>query len=100
MLYVSAATSSTLPTDGARSPYCGRIEGCSAHGILSNDDFRFAWVERVKPGCRPLRGYDGYEASVEKALDDLADGLEAALDLDALFASAQQPGWQPSYSED
>ncbi len=28
-------------------------------------------------------------------IDGLADGLEAALDIDRLFMTAQKPGWSP-----
>lgn len=76
--------------DGARSPD-GRIEGTYVHGLFANNNFRAAWLSRVKSGV--ATGYD-YDASVETALEDLADGLEMALDIDAIFAAARRPGWQ------
>jgi len=76
--------------DGARS-LDGRLEGTYVHGIFADDKFRAAWLSRIETGL--AAGYN-YAASVETALDDLADGLEAALDIEAIFANAQAPGWQ------
>ena len=77
-------------TDGARSKD-GRLEGTYIHGLFTNDGFRAAWLSRIKTGA--ATGYN-YAASVETALDELADGLEAALDIDVIFNSAQPAGWQ------
>lgn len=71
--------------DGARSAG-GRIEGCYVHGVFASDDFRNNWLSRIKSGAGSNLNY---EADIEAALDDLADGLEAALDIDALFGSAR-----------
>ena len=70
--------------DGAVSAD-GRIEGSYLHGLFGSDSFRGAWLEDVRSGA-----YSGlaYEASVERALDDVADALEAALDVDAMLAPA------------
>jgi len=76
--------------DGARSAD-GRLEGTYVHGLFADDEFRAAWLSRIKKGV--ATGYN-YDASVEAALDDLAEGLEAALDIDAIFRSAQHIGWQ------
>jgi len=76
--------------DGARSKD-GRLEGTYIHGLFADDGFRAAWLSRVRKGAET--GYN-YEVSVETALDDLADGLEAALDIDAIFHCAQAVGWQ------
>ena len=68
--------------DGALSPD-GRIEGCYVHGLFAGDAFRARWLEGVRAGTASALAY---EAAVEQALDEVADGLEAALDVDALLA--------------
>ncbi len=70
--------------DGAVSQD-GQIEGTYLHGIFGNDDYRAWWLNGLKPGSA---GSLNYEATVELELDKLADGLEAALDVDALLADA------------
>ncbi|MCG8443445.1 MAG: cobyric acid synthase [Caulobacterales bacterium] len=74
--------------DGARSAD-GRIEGSYVHGLFAGDAFRRAWLERA--GGRGDEALD-YGQAVDGALDALADGLEAAADVDALFACARRPG--------
>ncbi|QHL90794.1 cobyric acid synthase [Sphingomonas changnyeongensis] len=73
--------------DGAVSAD-GRIAGSYLHGLFGSDAFRRAWLNRVRPG---VAGDLAYEAEVEAALDGVADALEAAVDLDALFAAARTP---------
>ena len=68
--------------DGAVSPD-GRVEGCYVHGLFAGDAFRTRWLERVRAGAGSALAY---ERALGRALDALADGLEAALDIDALFA--------------
>ena len=68
--------------DGALSPD-GRIEGCYVHGLFAGDAFRARWLEGVRAGTASALAY---ESAVEQALDEVADGLEAALDVDALLA--------------
>ena len=68
--------------DGAVSPD-GRIEGCYVHGLFAGDAFRSLWLEGVRAGTGSTLAY---EPAIERALDELAGGLEAALDIDALFA--------------
>ncbi|MEM8987523.1 MAG: cobyric acid synthase [Pseudomonadota bacterium] len=77
--------------DGARSAD-GRIEGAYVHGVFANDGFRRAWL--ASAGAEAATAMD-YGAEVERALDALADGVEAAVDIDALFADAAAPGWRP-----
>lgn len=69
--------------DGAISPD-GRVMGSYLHGLFSDDAFRAAFLARMGAPSRP-----GYEAGVNAALDDLADHLEAHLDVAALLAVAR-----------
>jgi len=71
--------------DGAVSDD-GKIMGCYIHGLFAENNFRSAFLNRLKPGA--ASGLD-YEEQVEQALDALADGLEKALDLDALIKAAR-----------
>ena len=73
--------------DGAVSEN-GRIMGCYLHGVFDADEFRQAFLARIKQ--RPSSGFC-YQGSVEAALDALAAHLESALDLDALLAFASSP---------
>ena len=70
--------------DGAVSAD-GRVMGCYLHGLFAADGFRHAFLARLRE-----RGTSGvvFEAGVEKALDEVADSLEAALDLDRLLEIA------------
>lgn len=74
-------------TDGARSR-SGRIHGTYLHGAFANDAFRQAWLNRFGA---PETAALNYEALVESALDELADGVESAVDIDALFGLARTP---------
>ena len=73
--------------DGASSAD-GLIEGSYLHGVFANDEFRRTWLRRAGAG-----GSSGlnYTAAVETALDKLADGVEKAVDVDALLACAARP---------
>ncbi|ASJ71317.1 Cobyric acid synthase [Granulosicoccus antarcticus IMCC3135] len=71
--------------DGATSPD-GQIEGTYLHGVFGNDDFRAWWLNNLKAGSA---GSLNYESTVERELDNLADGLEAALDVDELLRDAR-----------
>ena len=77
--------------DGARSSN-GRIQGTYLHGAFSNDAFRHAWLAQL--GMRASNKLN-YESEVEAALDELADGVEAALDIDTLFSLAATPDQMP-----
>ena len=67
--------------DGAVS-VDGRVEGSYVHGLFAGDGFRARWLEGVRGGASSAFAY---EPALEQALDELADGLEAALDVEALF---------------
>ncbi|MBE9556256.1 MAG: cobyric acid synthase [Proteobacteria bacterium] len=72
--------------DGAVSPD-GLVMGCYLHGLFAADDFRTAFLSRLREG-RPQA--EAYEAKVETTLDALAEHLEANCDLDALLAIAER----------
>ena len=61
----------------------GRIAGTYLHGLFSDDGFRAAWLAQFGAPSRP-----GYEAGVDQVLDDLADHLEAHLDVAGLLTLA------------
>jgi len=76
--------------DGARSAN-GRIEGTYLHGAFAGNEFRRAWLEQAGH----FRGANlDYGAAVDTALDELADGVEQAVDVDALLKLAEEPGWR------
>ncbi len=66
--------------DGAHSAD-GRVAGTYLHGLFSDDAFRAAWLARLGAPSRP-----GYESGVDRTLDELADHLEAHLDVGGLLA--------------
>jgi adenosylcobyric acid synthase len=63
----------------------GRICGTYVHGVFNSDSFRKAWLAEFG-----VASDLAFEVSIDHALDELADGLEAALDIDALLASARE----------
>ncbi len=63
----------------------GRVEGCYVHGLFQSDAFRSQWLDGLRPGSASALAYDD---EVERALDELADGVEAALQVDRLLDSA------------
>ena len=70
--------------DGAISTD-GRIEGSYLHGLFGGDQFRSRWLDNVRGGTASGLAY---ETEVERALDEIADALETALDIDAMLAPA------------
>lgn len=81
--WLSLSPSSAQPArnEGARSAD-GRVMGGYLHGIFAADAFRRHWLEQLGAQASQL----DFEAQVEATLDELADHLEANLDLDALLA--------------
>ena len=69
--------------DGAMSRD-GRVQGTYVHGLFTGDAFRKAWLADL--GVASSVAYDN---QIEKALDALADHLEAHLDIDAMLAIAR-----------
>jgi len=70
--------------DGARSAN-GRIEGSYLHGLFASDRFRAWYLRRLN---ETAAAFD-FDAGVERAIDAVADGLEAAVAVDRLFATAR-----------
>ena len=67
--------------DGAVSPDA-RIWGTYLHGLFANDSFRHAWLESLG-WMRPAEAL-AQDAVLSKSIDDLADAVAAALDLQML----------------
>lgn len=63
----------------------GRLRGCYLHGLFTSDAFRASFLETLGGHSQVSR----YEDTVDATLDALADHLEAHLDIDTLFALAQ-----------
>ena len=70
--------------EGARSSN-GRISGTYVHGLMRDNAYRQSFLAPLGHNNSDFN----YDVSVQDALDELAAGLEAALDIDRLFASAR-----------
>ncbi len=66
----------------------GNIQGTYVHGIFSSDAFRSWWLDSLVAGSASSLSY---ESEIDKDLDELADGLEAALNIDDLIRDARPP---------
>lgn len=73
--------------DGAQSAD-GLIQGSYVHGVFASNEFRRAWLCQCGADGNP--GLD-YPMAVERSLDQLADEVERAVDIDALLACAVRP---------
>lgn len=74
--FVDGAAEGAVGTDG-------RVQGSYLHGMFRDDGFRAAWLAGF--GVASDLGYD---ATVERVLDGLADHLEAHLDVTGLLSVA------------
>ena len=73
--------------EGATSS-CGRVQGTYLHGVFAMDEFRRSWLQAI--GGEPAAQM-AYEATVDAALNELADEVSRAVDVDAIFKLAAQP---------
>ena len=67
--------------DGGACSENGRVQGCYLHGLFADDDYRRAFLGRLK--ARRTSGV-AYDREVDGALDAIAATLEDCLDLDRL----------------
>ena len=72
--------------DGAISAD-GRVMGCYVHGLFTSDDFRHAFLARLKARERSTIAF---EQMVERTLDALADHLAAHVDTRRLLEIARR----------
>lgn len=73
--------------DGKHEGACsadGLVSGTYVHGLMNDDSYRQAFLTDLGAAPSSLN----YNDSVDKALDELAAGLEESLDIERLFASA------------
>ncbi|MFV1849609.1 MAG: cobyric acid synthase [Porticoccaceae bacterium] len=75
--------------DGAISSD-GLVMGCYLHGLFGSDAFRHAFLATISSSDRTANTQ--FEAGVDAALDELADHLEACLDLDGMLELAKSRG--------
>jgi len=77
-------------SDGRPEGACsadGHVLGSYMHGIFSADKFRSAFLARLRDG----RVSDtAYESKIDRTLDELADHMEAHVDLDAILTAADR----------
>lgn len=67
--------------EGARSAD-GLVSGSYLHGVFASDGFRHAFLSALRSG-RPQA--EAWEARIERTLDELADHVADAVDLDRLY---------------
>ena len=73
-------------SDGAISAD-GHVLGCYLHGLFGSDPFRDAFLATLR--SEEARQSTRFEAGIDAALDELADHLEACLDLDGMLELAK-----------
>jgi len=69
----------------------GAVAGCYVHGLFAADAFRHRFLNRIR--AREA-GLADFTAHVDNALDEIAEGLEASLDIDGLLAIAATPEYR------
>jgi adenosylcobyric acid synthase len=77
-------------SEGARSAN-DLVVGTYVHGLMASDTYRASFLAEFGHGESMFK----YSDAVDDALNELSDGLDAALDIERLLASAQKPGWAP-----
>jgi len=70
----------------------GKIYGCYLHGLFTADGFRHKFLNRLR---KRETGLTDFTAKVDKALDDIAEQLESALNIDGLMAIAAKENMKP-----
>jgi adenosylcobyric acid synthase len=75
-------------SDGAVSAD-GRIMGCYVHGLFVENEFRRAYLNNLNGDFASTLDY---AVGVQAALDELADAIEAHLDVDRLIATSAPIG--------
>ena len=65
----------------------GRIEGCYLHGIFSSDNYRHAWLNRLRNRAPSSLAY---EQQVEETLDALSKHIELHINIDHLLTIANE----------
>lgn len=78
----------------------GRVWGTYVHGILHNDDFRRAWLNRIRKmkGLAPVEGGLRFKERREAAFDRLADHVRSHLDMQRVYEMMKVS--QPCQRED
>ena len=64
----------------------GKVMGCYLHGLFADDDFRHAFLSRLKD--REISSV-AYDLEVEHALDAVATAFEEALDIEGMLDAAK-----------
>jgi len=72
--------------DGARS-LDGLVMGTYIHGFLANDEYRGKFLSGISS---QVSAAIAFRRAVDKALDHLADGLEASMDIEKMLAIARE----------
>lgn len=63
----------------------GRVKGCYLHGLFASDAFRASYMAGIGAPVQSI----AYDAGVDATLDDLADHLEAHLDVARILKLAE-----------
>ena len=66
----------------------GTVIGCYVHGLFAEDDFRHAFLNRLRAR---ERGVENFQNTIDIALDAIALQLEDTMDIDGLLELAANP---------